>query len=769
MNKLNKFFKNISQKISYFKESFDPIILFSTPYNTIAEQKISAFTKKRLFFTLSLLITFLTIYGMLFYAFTPDIIFKDTTTAGGDTGAHNYLAKFFIDELLPNFRMTGWDMGWFAGTPMFTFYFPLPFFLIALLSKIFVYNISFKLVTILGSFILPAAVYYFGKSFRFKYPYPELASIGAIAFLYMKSFQIYGANFLGTLAGEFSYSISFGLVFIFLGSLYRGMKKGKFDLLFAFSCVSLACLVLTHLITLIAILVIVPSFFFLNKGWKTTRYIISVFVIGFFISAFWSVPFVLLVKWTPSLFWLNITDLKELFPREMIPALVLSSVGVFFATLKKDKKMIPIIWTIVVFIFFSFVITWSGGRLFNARFLPIIFIFVYLLAAYGLKNLYWIIVTAISSLNIKGIKHGFFKFIVISFVPLVAFTAAGTIIAAKPLGPVWADYNYTGFESKADWETYDALMGYLDSLPHGRVMFDFDQSILGKFGTTRALELIPYWTKQPTMEGLLAESALTSPFHYINKAEFVVDPLDRTSISGWSVPTARDYESAMKHLIYYNIAYIIATSPEIIEDLDNDSRVELLNKIEPFYFYEIRGPHNYVEVVENIPYRYKADNWMWEMRAWYWNKDNIDNPVIYDDGNKELMQFKEIKLEQLNNVPDNPIDVKGEIISETLEREKIEFTTTAIGVPHLIKVSYFPNWKTIGAEGPYLVSPSLMMVIPTQSDVTVYYGMTYANKIGVALSILGWVIIGLILLLNLSFYLKTRKSSKKPIEKNSNG
>ncbi len=30
--------------------------------------------------------------------------------------------------------------------PMLNFYFPLPFFLIALLSKIFVYNISFKLV-----------------------------------------------------------------------------------------------------------------------------------------------------------------------------------------------------------------------------------------------------------------------------------------------------------------------------------------------------------------------------------------------------------------------------------------------------------------------------------------------------------------------------------------------------------------------------------------------------------------------------------------------
>jgi len=754
MNKPKKFFKNISQRISNFKKYFIPLILFSTPYNNIAEQKISAFTRKRLFFTLSLIITFLVIYGMLFYTFTPDVIFKDTTTAGGDTGAHNYCAKFFTEELFPNFRMTGWDMGWFAGTPMFTFYFPLPFFLIALLSKIIAFNISFKLVTILGSFILPAAVYYFGRSFKLKYPYPELAAIGAIAFLYMNSFTIYGANFLGTLAGEFSYSISFGLVFIFLGSLYRGMKKGRFDLLFVLTCVCLACTVLTHLITLIAILVIIPSFLFLNRSWKTIRYIISVFIVGFFISAFWSVPFVLLVKWTPSLYWINIYDLAELFPKEIIPALILGSTGLFFSIIRKDKRMIPIIWTMFVFIFFIF--SWSGGRLFNGRFFPVIFIFLYLLAAYGLKNLYWVIVTAISSLNIKGFKRGLFKFIVIAFVPIVAFTAAGSIIASKPTSIRWAHDNYTGFESRDDWATYNALMEYLDSLPYGRVMYDYDQSILINYGTSRALELIPFWTKQPTMEGLLAESSITSPFHYTNKGEFIMK--DRTSITGWSVPGERNHEAAMKHLIYYNITYIIAISPEIVEDLNNDNRVEFLKNIEPFYFYKIKGSHNYVEIVENTPYRYKTETeeWIWDMRDWYWNADNVDNPVIYDDGSKELEQFEEIKKEQLKDVSDNPLNVEGEVTSETIEREIIEFTTTAIGVPHIVKVSYFPNWKAIGAEGPYLISPSLMMVIPTQNEVTIYYGMSYANKIGVALSILGLVIIGLILIMNLILYIRKK-------------
>ena len=752
-------FKNLFTKISHAltssKDNFDYIIFISTPYNTPAEKRISAFSKRRLYFTLSFLISFLIIYGMLFFCFSPDILFKNTTTNGGDMGAHNYIAKFFIDELFPNFRMTGWDMGWFAGMPMLTFYFPLPYFLIALLSKIFVYNISFKLVTILGSLILPAAIYYFGKSFKFEYPYPELASIGAMSFLYMKSFKIYGGNFLGTYAGEFSYSISFGLIFVFLATVYKGIEREKFDWLFVLNCIILAGIVLTHLITLIALLIIIPSVFFLKKSLKSARYIIAVFIVGFFLSAFWSLPFVLLIKWTPTMKWTNIKNLKELFPLELIPALILGAAGAFFSTLKKDKRVIPIIWTIIVFM--SLFFTWSGGRLYNARFLPFIFIFIYLLAAYGLKNLYWIFTTALSSINFTQTKEKLYKFTVIAFVPMVAFLAGAAIMAGNPLGPAWARHNYTGFESKADWKLYNDLMKYLDSIPYGRVMFEFDKSIIQKFGTPRSFELIPYWTKQPGMEGLLVESSLTAPFHYINQAELSVKP--RGTVAGWIVPS-RNYEAAIKHLIYYNISYIMASSPEVIEDLDNDSRVEFLNKIEPYYFYEIKGPHNYVEIMKNKPYRYKPDDWIWEMRDWYLNADNVDNPVVYDDESIEIKQFKEIKKGELSNVPDNPLDVSGEVLSETVQREKIEFTTTAIGVPHLIKVSYFPNWKAVGALGPYLVSPSLMMVIPTQSNVTLCYGMTYANKIGVTLSIAGWVIIVFTLLLNLIFYFKPRSNLK---------
>ena len=130
----------------------------------------------------------------------------------------------------------------------------------------------------------------------------------------------------------------------------------------------------------------------------------------------------------------------------------------------------------------------------------------------------------------------------------------------------------------------------------------------------------------------------------------------------------------------------MASSPGLTRDLDNDSRVRFLKRIEPFSFYEITGPHNYVEIAENMPYRYKAGEWILEISDWYLNTGNLDKPVVYDDGSSGLEQFKEIGREQLGNVPKNPVNTGGEVISQQVGREKIEFTTTAVGVPHVIKI-----------------------------------------------------------------------------------
>jgi uncharacterized membrane protein len=62
--------------------------------------------------------------------------------------------------------------------------------------------------------------------------------------------------------------------------------------------------------------------------------------------------------------------------------------------------------------------------------------------------------------------------------------------------------------------------------------------------------------------------------------------------------------------------------------------------------------------------------------------------------------------------------------------QSISFHVNQIGVPVLVKISYFPRWHATGATGPYRVSPNLMVVIPTSHDVSMVYASSGANEWG---------------------------------------
>ena len=59
-----------------------------------------------------------------------------------------------------------------------------------------------------------------------------------------------------------------------------------------------------------------------------------------------------------------------------------------------------------------------------------------------------------------------------------------------------------------------------------------------------------------------------------------------------------------------------------------------------------------------------------------------------------------------------------------VDDDRISFDVDQIGQPVLVKTSYFPNWEVSGAEGPYRVTPNLMVVVPTDTHVSLHYGWT---------------------------------------------
>ena len=67
----------------------------------------------------------------------------------------------------------------------------------------------------------------------------------------------------------------------------------------------------------------------------------------------------------------------------------------------------------------------------------------------------------------------------------------------------------------------------------------------------------------------------------------------------------------------------------------------------------------------------------------------------------------------------------------TTDDDRISFDVDKVGVPVLVKASYFPNWQASGAEGPWRVAPNLMVVIPTSTHVSLHYGRTPVDLIAI--------------------------------------
>lgn len=90
-------------------------------------------------------------------------------------------------------------------------------------------------------------------------------------------------------------------------------------------------------------------------------------------------------------------------------------------------------------------------------------------------------------------------------------------------------------------------------------------------------------------------------------------------------------------------------------------------------------------------------------------------------------------------LPHEPLDANCQI-DEKIDDLAIDFTTTCPGLPHVIAVSYYPNWKVEGAKKIYLVSPAFMLVFPDGPHVHLAFGRVGIDWVGIFASLAGLVI-----------------------------
>jgi 6-pyruvoyl-tetrahydropterin synthase related domain len=702
-------------------------------------------------------LTFGAIYLVLLNTLHWNLILSATTAAGGDMGSHHYVATFLREDLLPRGRVTGWAPGWFAGIPMLTFYFPLPYVLIALLSLPLGDQVAFKLVTVLGLLGLPLTCWLAFRLLRLREPAPLLAACAACVFLFLaqvtptEQFTIWGGNIASTMAGEFPFSISFALLPLALAVLWRVCEDGRG---WRAAALLVSAVVLSHILTTI-MLVLGASGLVLRRplaaALASFRRLALVLGVAFCLTAFWALPFLLRVQYTAHFRWTQKTEYSLLFPNQLRPYLVLTAVGLAVALARGERRVLLYAWpaAVAAFLFVTLVRIAPQAALWNARMLPFLYLFSLLAAAYGASVVAGRLAELLQRRTGLALRYAWLAVVVVLVVaPLTsAWKQRGFV-------PAWAEYNYSGFEVKPGWPEARALFNTLAALPPGRVMWEFNRDY-ERFGTTRTLENIPVFGGQPTMEGLLIESSLNAPFHFINQLE--TSETSTQAVPG--VPYEQfsfDFPTGLAHLRLFGVRYYVAydacknkqeqwVTCATLGQQDQEmaaaaaAGLPVVKRVGRFTVYQV-GSGDLVEVPPFRPVLVDHPDWRGNGLRWYAHPDWLQTPLVFASSGDRAARaaFAASGPPPLTSLPRQPLARPGELAATTNRTgDQVSFTTDRVGEPHIVKVSWFPNWHVEGAEGPWMLSPGLMVVVPTRSEVRLTYRDTPVDLAGKALTVAG--------------------------------
>lgn len=660
------------------------------------------------------LIAAIIIFSFLLSHFKTQLIFSETTVSGGDMGSHNYLFYYMRTTLLPDLKLTGWSPDWYLGFPAFQFYFPLPYAIGAIISYLLNQNVAVKIVTLLGTFLLPAAAYFSMRAMGFERPSPLIAAFLSLTFLFIESNSVWGGNIPSTLSGEFSYSLSFSLAFLFISSLYASLNKRKYELR---NSIIFSAVALTHIYTsifsiaasLLALLLVDKS-----KARDGFLILIKTYAVSAALVAFWAVPLLFDFNYKTDFgYRWSIENLSTIFPTIYLPVVLFSLIAVRLGARGKDGRVLFLLSLMLLAAILYLASQMMG--LVDVRFLPFMQFAGVLLSSYGLGEL------------IKNFKPE-------GAVPLLA----GMLIILWVNNNVsyidgWIDWNYGGFESKNSWGQFNELNTFLRGLPYGRIFHEYSPSH-SKFGTPRAFEAIPMFTGKPVIEGLTIESGLMAPFAFYLQSELSESPT-------CPVPQLRcsyfDAVNGTEHLKLFNIRYVIATSSKLKNALDNITQYQKLRSFDEISVYELNHAA-YAVVPKYEPVAVITNDWRNVSMQWFRDVNLLDVPLVFvKEPDKRFLQT--IYGNDIGGVKKVPLVANCDIY-ENLSNESLQITTSCPGKPLLVKIPYFPDWSVDGADKIYLASPGFMLVFPGGQEIKLKYG-SISNVAGNLLTLTGLVFV----------------------------
>ncbi len=330
----------------------------------------------------------------------------------------------------------------------------------------------------------------------------------------------------------------------------------------------------------------------------------------------------------------------------------------------------------------------------------------------------------------------------------------------------WARWNFEGYEGKGSYGEYHGIVETMKRLGEdpnhgcGRALWE-NSGDLNKYGTTMALMLLPFWTDGciGSQEGLFFEAAGTTPYHFISAAAMSKQSSNPVRELRYD---NNDAGKGVRYLQELGVRYYMAYTTEAVNSAASQPALLEVARSGPWVVYEVEAsdwvvPMTKQPVVVNEREGDQRERWLELGSSWFQHGEEwAATPV--DDGPDSWQRIDvEVDLDRRVGEPGDPsrnvdivtpvqeiksVDLPAVQISDFKRgQDSVSFKVDKVGVPVLVRVSFFPNWKVDGAEGPYRAAPNMMVVIPTDNEVRLHYSSSMIDKVAYLLTLIGIVVV----------------------------
>lgn len=600
--------------------------------------------------------------AFLIYALYP--LFSTEVIAGWDLPPHYYLMHKMA-EFMQAGHITGYDANWFGGYPAFTFYGPLPYFIVALphvlTGGVISLNLLFNLFLFALPFLFLFSLRYTGNVWFGKKVAPLAVLMGLFYLTMIKDQSYVGIGlhseiYLGLFANFFASS----LMVLLLGLIEKQRKTRK-RLYLVLAALLTGAIVLSHILTALFTVLALTIYLLLHfKSWWKSYLFIGFG--SFLITSFWVMPFYLGLGYTGGgeygmMEILASDPLFSMYPRfhlifsdpslHVLPDLaliILTVTGLLMALRSRG-------WFLALLFLFSLIVL-PRNYLVHIINLPVhyfrftahVYVVGILLASSGLV-LIWEKIYKCAPV-IRPILRGIFlySFVVLFFIMIADFfgwsNATGSYV-----------HRYR-FDQYPLWEDAKETLDFLNEIhTDNRIAVNTSLNFIHEIGSPHYFDtFLPLQQDKAIVPGLLAESALSTKFlmpvlSHIGSNLIWGD----ASLAFDEFFVEKTEASMLKRLGMFNIEYLVTDSMSS-EKLIAEASPGMLTLERDGYF-DVIHINEFKPFLEKINYRpflfldgggATFDDFA---REWFKRSSLFERTVIYTP--KELSKISEYEKSQI--------------------------------------------------------------------------------------------------------------------------